>query len=99
MIIDECNDADAAIHPGVEDLCGDSIDNNCDGDVDYKAGTPATIQCTFCDHYQLTTTYDECQALEDFYIATDGGNWTTNTNWLTNPDISTWVGINSVTAS
>ena len=30
---EDCNDADAAIFPGAEDIC-DSIDNDCDGDTD-----------------------------------------------------------------
>lgn len=30
----DCNDADAAIHPGVTEVCWDNIDNNCNGLVD-----------------------------------------------------------------
>lgn len=30
----DCNDANAAIHPEAEEVCGDSVDNNCDGTVD-----------------------------------------------------------------
>ena len=30
---DDCNDADAAVHPGAPELC-DALDNNCDGAVD-----------------------------------------------------------------
>ena len=33
-IWDDCNDENATIHPGAEELCWDSIDNNCDGQVD-----------------------------------------------------------------
>ncbi|MEW6076336.1 MAG: PilC/PilY family type IV pilus protein [Thermodesulfobacteriota bacterium] len=30
---DDCNDANSAIHPGVQDVC-DSVDNDCDGTTD-----------------------------------------------------------------
>ncbi len=30
----DCNDADAAIHPGVAEVCWDSVDNNCNGQID-----------------------------------------------------------------
>lgn len=30
----DCNDANTAVHPGAVELCGDAIDNNCDGRVD-----------------------------------------------------------------
>jgi hypothetical protein len=30
----DCNDADAAINPGVEEFCNDDLDNNCNGEID-----------------------------------------------------------------
>jgi hypothetical protein len=39
---DDCNDADATINPGANELCADSIDNNCDGAVD-DTGTGARL--------------------------------------------------------
>jgi len=30
----DCNDNDSAINPGVDEICCDAIDNNCDGQVD-----------------------------------------------------------------
>jgi hypothetical protein len=35
----------------------------------------------------------ECQALEDFYLATDGGAWSASPNWLTNTTPCTWSGV------
>ncbi len=32
-------------------------------------------------------------ALIDLYISTDGDNWTTNTNWCTDADLSEWYGV------
>lgn len=34
LACDECNDADPAVNPGVEESCSDGVDNNCDGLTD-----------------------------------------------------------------
>ena len=31
---DDCNDDASAIHPGVEEVCGDQVDDDCDGETD-----------------------------------------------------------------
>lgn len=33
-LLGDCDDADAALNPSVDDLCFDDVDNNCDGEVD-----------------------------------------------------------------
>ena len=38
---DDCDDADASINPGVDEICGDGIDNNCSGD-DAECATSTT---------------------------------------------------------
>lgn len=45
----DCNDAEPTIFPTAEDICGDGIDQNCDGidpvcDLDHD-GSPAGIDC------------------------------------------------------
>lgn len=35
----DCNDADPTVHPGADELCGDDVDNNCDGSVDEGCAT------------------------------------------------------------
>jgi serine protease len=42
----DCSDGDGAVNPGAEELCGDGIDNNCDGQVDEGCGGGA---CTDAD--------------------------------------------------
>ncbi len=48
----DCDDTDPAVHPGAVELCGDEIDNNCDGDVDEgfeDLGEPCTVGAGICE--------------------------------------------------
>jgi len=44
---DDCNDYDSTVYPGAEEICGDGIDNNCDGNDE---------ACPIVYHPQRTTT-------------------------------------------
>ncbi len=44
----DCNDGDATVHPGATEICGDGIDNNCNGQIDEG--------CTVTTSYHLSTT-------------------------------------------
>jgi hypothetical protein len=48
---DDCNDGNALVNPGMEEICGDNIDNNCDGTSDEGCGAclPAGDACTAND--------------------------------------------------
>jgi hypothetical protein len=40
----DCNDQDAAVHPGVSDTCSDEVDNDCDGETSEDETTSADTE-------------------------------------------------------
>jgi len=55
----DCNDGDAAINPGAEEACGDSVDNDCDGSTD--EGCLAVASWWSVMQHALTPTNNEAE--------------------------------------
>ncbi|MES2734501.1 MAG: FG-GAP-like repeat-containing protein, partial [Bacteroidota bacterium] len=72
----------ALVSPGRYTLTYTYIMGNCGTYTDTRTITvePASLAC-------------DKEALVDLYNATDGANWTNKTNWISNPDVSTWYGV------
>ncbi len=60
---DDCVPDDATSHPGVEERCGDGLDNNCDGEVDEDCG---------CLDGQLETCWDGDPSQRDVGVCASG---------------------------
>lgn len=65
---DDCNDEDPNVNPGVAEVCGDGIDNNCDGQVDEGCDTGSD---TDTGSEPATTTDDTTTSTEETATTTD----------------------------
>jgi hypothetical protein len=58
----DCDDSDAAINPGAAEVCGDGVDNTCDGVID--EGCPVEPVCTDNDGDTFAMEGGECGAID-----------------------------------
>ena len=59
LLSGDCNDADPLINPGASEVCGDDIDNNCDGNIDEGCDCPDADSDTVCDADDICPGFDD----------------------------------------
>ena len=87
----DCNDGNAAIHPGVGETCGDGVDNNCDGYTD-DGCTGTGCNATLIDFENKSTIGWTLSQYWKIYAPalTGGGNWSLQYTDGTIPGSYTW---------
>ena len=68
----DCEEDDPTIHPGAADVCGDEIDNDCDGEVDEEPAPDIEEVCDGVDN-DCDGIVDQVDADGDGYIAEECG--------------------------
>ena len=56
----DCNDNDSAINPDAFEICDDSKDNDCNGDIDWQDSACGVIVCTDSDGDGYSTEGADC---------------------------------------
>jgi len=52
--MDDCDDNDPSVYPGAEEICGDGIDNNCNGEIDENCAP--TVVADFFQGFEVDKT-------------------------------------------
>lgn len=72
----DCNDSSAAAFPGNPEVCTDSVDNDCNGDVDYNDDACASMVDADGDGYAASIDCDDTDpthsTIYEFYSDADG---------------------------
>ena len=66
----DCNDNNSDIFPGADEICGDDIDNDCDGEIDEDCdmdgdGYPAGEDCNDYDEHMNPGAADICDGIDN----------------------------------
>ncbi|OYU83033.1 MAG: hypothetical protein CFE24_13140 [Flavobacterium sp. BFFFF2] len=80
----DCNDNNNTVYPGATEICGDGLDNNCNGQVDEGCiiATPTAAAQTFCAGATVANLVATGTALK-WYTSATGGTALANTSVLT----------------
>ncbi|OYU83243.1 MAG: hypothetical protein CFE24_12255 [Flavobacterium sp. BFFFF2] len=70
----ECNDANNTVYPGALEICGDGLDNNCNGQIDEGCTIPTPIASaqTFCEGAKVAHLVATGTSLKWYALASGG---------------------------
>lgn len=80
----DCDDTNANIYPGAEDMPNDGIDSNCDGAAEAIIWTGAPIQFSKAGSADWTDPQNQDQLTQNIALTRSTGGYITNISWWSN---------------